>query len=38
MKFLRTPDERFANLPDYKFAPHYLMVDDTEGGELCQLL
>lgn len=34
MKFLRTPDERFANLPGYAFAPHYLMVDDTEGGEL----
>lgn len=34
MQFLRTPDERFANLPDYPFAPHYLMVDDTEGGEL----
>lgn len=34
MKFLRTPDERFANLPGYTFAPHYLMVDDTEGGEL----
>lgn len=23
MKVLRTPDERFANLPDYPFAPHY---------------
>lgn len=23
MKALRTPDERFANLPDYPFAPHY---------------
>ena len=34
MKFLRTPDERFANLPGYAFTPHYLMVDDTEGGEL----
>ena len=34
MKFLRTPDDRFANLPDYTFAPNYLMVDDTEGGEL----
>ena len=21
---LRTPDERFANLPDYKFKPHYI--------------
>jgi len=23
MKFLRTPDERFQNLPGYDFAPHY---------------
>ena len=34
MEFLRTPDERFANLPDYPFSPNYLSVDDTEGGEL----
>ena len=34
MKYLRTPDQRFAALPDYPFKPHYLMVDDTEGGEL----
>lgn len=34
MKALRTPDERFAQLPDFPHAPHYLMVDDTEGGEL----
>ena len=27
MKVLRTPDERFANLPDYPFAPHYLQID-----------
>jgi haloalkane dehalogenase len=26
MKSLRTPDERFANLPDYPFEPHYLDV------------
>ena len=24
MKALRTPDERFADLPGYSFAPHYL--------------
>jgi haloalkane dehalogenase len=24
MAVLRTPEERFANLPDYPFAPHYL--------------
>ena len=28
MKILRTPDERFQNLPDYPFAPHYIEVDD----------
>jgi pimeloyl-ACP methyl ester carboxylesterase len=26
---LRTPDERFANLPGYPFAPHY--ISDLEG-------
>lgn len=34
MQALRTPDERFANLPDYPFQPHYIDVDDTEGGLL----
>lgn len=34
MKYLRTADERFANLPDYDFKPHYLMIDDDEGGQL----
>ena len=28
---LRTPDERFASLPDFPFAPHY--VDDLPGYE-----
>ena len=27
MDVLRTPDERFANLPGYPFAPHYAEVD-----------
>ena len=27
METLRTPDERFANLPGYPFAPHYIAVD-----------
>jgi haloalkane dehalogenase len=27
MKILRTPDEQFANLPGYDFAPHYVEVD-----------
>ena len=34
MKVLRTPDERFADLPDFPFAPHYVTVADGEGGEL----
>ena len=34
MKCLRTPDKRFENLAGYPFAPHYLQVDDTEGGTL----
>jgi len=34
MKILRTPDERFANLPGYPFEPHYLQVPDAEGGSL----
>ena len=31
MKILRTPDARFANIPDYPFAPHYLDVRDADG-------
>ncbi len=27
MEFLRTPDERFANLPDYDFEPHYAQIN-----------
>ena len=27
MEILRTPDERFVNLPAYPFAPHYVEVD-----------
>ena len=27
MKLLRTPDERFENLPDFSFEPHYVEVD-----------
>jgi haloalkane dehalogenase len=34
MQFKRTPDDRFANLPDYPFQPNYLQVDDTQGGKL----
>ena len=34
MKVLRTPDERFAAIPDYPFAPHYLTVTDADGTDL----
>src|SRR5215469_3943178 len=34
MKALRTPDDRFAGLPGFSFAPHYADVDDAEGGTL----
>jgi haloalkane dehalogenase len=34
MKVLKTPDERFANLPDYPYAPHYAEIPDLEGGTL----
>ena len=34
MKFLRTPDECFVNLPGYSFPPHYVSVPDGEGGAL----
>lgn len=34
MNYLRTPDERFTQLPDYSFSPNYLHVDDGEGGRL----
>ena len=34
MKALRTPDERFAGLPGWTFAPHYLDVPDGDGGTL----
>lgn len=34
MKTLRTPDSRFQNLAGFDYRPHYLNVDDFEGGEL----
>jgi haloalkane dehalogenase len=34
MDVLRTPDDRFANLPGYPFAPHYVEVADGEGASL----
>ena len=29
MTVLRTPDDRFQNLPGYDFAPHYVQIGDT---------
>ena len=34
MSVVRTPDERFANLPDYDFAPHYHEIEDAALGTL----
>ena len=34
MNYLRTPDTRFENLPDYPFRPNYVTIADGEGGEL----
>jgi haloalkane dehalogenase len=34
MEKLRTPDERFANLPGYPFAPHYVDVPSGDGDSL----
>jgi haloalkane dehalogenase len=34
MRVLRTPDERFAGLPGYDFAPHYVEVGEIDGHPL----
>lgn len=34
MKVLRTPEERFRDLADWPFAPHYLTVNDADGTAL----
>jgi len=34
MDTVRTPDERFVDLPDFPFAPHYAEVPDGEGSTL----
>ncbi|MDB5704530.1 MAG: alpha/beta fold hydrolase [Sphingomonas bacterium] len=34
MQVLRTPEDRFAGLADYPFAPHYLTVTDDDGTRL----
>ena len=33
MELLRTPDERFADLPDFGFAPHYVEVADPTDAD-----
>jgi haloalkane dehalogenase len=34
VKVLRTPDQRFANLTDFPFTPHYREVKDSDGTAL----
>jgi haloalkane dehalogenase len=34
MKTLRTPDDRFVDLPGFPFAPHYVEIDDLDSGKL----
>src|SRR5947207_7617224 len=34
MQVLRTPDERFAHLPEFPFAPHYGEVVNADGRPL----
>jgi haloalkane dehalogenase len=34
MESLRTPDDRFANLPDFPFEPHYVDVASGDNGAL----
>ena len=34
MELLRTPDDRFRDLPDFELEPHYADVPDQDGGRL----
>lgn len=34
MQILRTPEERFANLPDFPYNPHYTEISDASGVKL----
>jgi haloalkane dehalogenase len=34
METVRTPENRFEGLPDYAFAPRYVVIDDLDGGTL----
>ncbi|MDX1615328.1 MAG: haloalkane dehalogenase [Candidatus Promineifilaceae bacterium] len=38
MELIRTPDERFENLPGYDFAPHYLEIPVGDPGETSKSL
>jgi haloalkane dehalogenase len=34
MQTLRTPDDRFTDIPDFPYQPHYCDLDDAEGATL----
>jgi haloalkane dehalogenase len=34
MKVLRTPEASFADITDYPYTPHYVEIDDLDGGQL----
>lgn len=34
MEFLRTPDDRFASLPGWPYAPRYVDIPSGDGGSL----
>ena len=34
MKILRTPDDRFKDLADYPFGPHYTVIQTQDGSDL----
>lgn len=34
MQILRTPEDRFANIPEFPYAPRYCEVSDDDGGTL----
>lgn len=38
MQLLRTPDERFADLPGYRFEPHYAEIPSGDPGDPAQRL
>lgn len=37
MKILRTPDARFANLPEFPYAPRYAEVTDAQTGQALRI-